>query len=288
MASMAMATRGTTSAATRTTTLAARATLLKMSLTSTATSSSINITDLIIHLPNGFGLSAFSLPNQPCQLLVTLTCHLLPHCLEPSSNIVQGVSDDWDTLGLGKSVNYSALSKSLTKRLGNAVEQEDVKSLEGLVQVAVQHVAEESPSSLDRIDVRIERKRALLFSENVEVYSSVKVGYPSPHLAPSSSPSSLPPTYTALETLTKTIRINNIQVDTIVGLNPHERLEKQRLEVDIEVDLLELVEDEREKSVTDSETGSNGLGFDYKTFGMVLQEVSPSSRHPPSHPVVAH
>lgn len=229
-------------------------------------SSSITITDLLITLPAGIGLSAFSLPDQPCQVLVTVTCHLLPHCLEPSPADKDGVVDDWDTLGLGKSVNYSALGKSLSKRLTEAGsgQEVDVRSLEDLLQVAVQHVAEEYPSSLHRIDARIERKRALLFAESVSVFGSVDLLYPSSSI--SESKAKIPPNHTILSTRVWNLKIHGIQADTIVGLNPHERLEKQRLELDVELDLLALSRNENKAEI--------GLGFDYKTFGRTAHEVS--------------
>ena len=230
-----------------------------------ASSSSITITDLLITLPGGIGLSAFSLPGQPCQVLVSVTCHLLPHCLEPSPADKDGVVDDWDTLGLGKSVNYSALGKSLSRRLTEAGSGQEVgvRSLEDLLQVAVQHVAEEYPSSLHRVDVRIERKRALLFSEAVSVFGSVDLLYPS---SISGSTANIPPNHTTLFTRAWSLKIHGIQADTIVGLNPHERLEKQRLELDVELDLLALFGKENKAEF--------GVGFDYKTFGRTAHEVS--------------
>ena len=172
--------------------------------------------------------------------------------------------DDWDTLGLGKSVNYSALGKSLSKRLTEAGsgQEVDVRSLEDLLQVAVQHVAEEYPSSLHRVDMRIERKRALLFAESVSVFGSVDLLYPSSSI----SDTNTPPDHTGLSTRVWSLKIHGIQADTIVGLNPHERMEKQRLELDVELDLLALSRNENQAEI--------GLGFDYKTFGRTAHEVS--------------
>jgi len=222
--------------------------------------SSITINDLLLVLPQGIGLSAFSLSAQPCQVLVSVTCHLLPHCLKPSVSNKDGVSDDWDTLGLGKSVNYSALSKSLLKRLSEATEGQDerVESLEDLVEVAVSHCAAESPSSLERIDVKVERRRALLFSDSVSVQTTAVVEYPQ------ACKDGTFPDHIGLRTRNRTIKINGIQADTIIGLNPHERLERQRLEMDLEVDLGKLFGLER---------GSSELAFDYKSLGQTALQV---------------
>ena len=222
--------------------------------------SSITINDLLVVLPQGIGLSAFSLLGQPCQILVSVTCHLLPHCLKPSVSNKDGVSDDWDTLGLGKSVNYSALSKSLLKRLTEATinEHDRVESLEDLVEVAVSHCAEESPSSLECIDVTVERRRALLFSDSVSVHTTVVVEYPQAH------DKDTVPDYVGLRTRSRTLNINGIQADTIIGLNPHERLERQRLEMDLEVDLGRLFGLRR---------SSAELGFDYKSLGQTALQV---------------
>jgi dihydroneopterin aldolase/2-amino-4-hydroxy-6-hydroxymethyldihydropteridine diphosphokinase/dihydropteroate synthase len=222
--------------------------------------SSITINDLLVVLPQGIGLSAFSLPAQPCQILVSVTCHLLPHCLKPSVSNKDGVSDDWDTLGLGKSVNYSALSKSLLKRLNEATIEHDerVQSLEDLVEVIVSHCAAESPSSLERIDVKVERRRALLFSESVSVHTSVIVEYPQ------ALEEETFPDYVGLRTSNRTFKINGIQADTIIGLNPHERLEKQRLEMDLEVDLGKLF---------GLGGNSSELAFDYKSLGQTALQV---------------
>lgn len=241
--------------------------------------SSISITDLLIHLPSGIGLSAFSLPSQPCQVLVTITCHLLPHCLKPSKADKDGVIDDWDTLGLGKSVNYSALGKSLSKCLQEA-DTGKIKSLESLVDVAVGHVVEEYPSSLNSLDVKIERRRALLFSSSVSVSTSVDLVYPELATStPSPSSDEVPnedqtsPNYTNIRTTSRLLKISGIEADTIIGLNPHERVEKQRLELDLELDLLRLFT----KDTEGEEKG--GRGFDYKSWGLTAHSVRPPSAH---------
>lgn len=241
----------------------------------TESASSITIHELLVTLSNGIGLSAFSLPDQPCQVLVTVTCHLLPHCLEPSPADKDGVVDDWDTLGLGKSVNYSALGKSLSKRLTEAAanvtggQGERVGSLEDLLRVAVLHIAEEYPSSLTKLDVKIERRRALLFAESVSVFTSVDLIYPPTQGV--RDPVAL--NHTRLETRTRIVKIHGIQADTVVGLNPHERIEKQRLELDVELDLYELFD------------GQEGQAFDYKSLGITAHEVCTTiSSSPPLYP----
>jgi hypothetical protein len=58
--------------------------------------------------------------------------------------------------------------------------------------------------------------------------------------------------------------IQDLRVDAIIGLHPHEREEAQRLVVDIEVDMMRMP-----KELLQSRNG-----FDYKTLGRFAYEVS--------------
>lgn len=218
--------------------------------------SSIGIDKLYIPLPHGIGLSAFSLECQPCYILLTLTCHLKPECLQPSASN-GGLSDDWDCLGIGKSVNYSALGKTLYSALG-AEQGEGVSSLSDLARVAAEITAGDYAASLKGIDVVVERPKALLFSDSVDAYRRfrVKILEDGRHI---------------LEDEAHKLVIQDLRVDAIIGLHPHEREEAQRLAVDIEVDMMRMP----------VELLQSRYGFDYKTLGRFAYEVSVSvdARH---------
>jgi dihydroneopterin aldolase len=218
--------------------------------------SSISINQLLIPLSTGIGLSPFSLPSQPCHILLTVRSHLLPHCLKPSSTDEHGVIDDWDTLGLGKSVNYSALGKVLYKEVASACEQGKVRSLEELADFVAQLCGKEYPSSLQGLDIQVERPRALLFAESVLVQKSFTFQYPA-----NTSSSTEPPSFNNFRSSGVSLQARNIQVETIIGLHPHERAENQKLELDVEIDLAALAEE------------LPASGFDYKTFASSAQEV---------------
>lgn len=211
--------------------------------------SSIGIDKLFIPLPHGIGLSAFSLDRQPCYVLLSLTCHLKPECLQPSASN-GGLSDDWDCLGIGKSVNYSALGKTLYSVL--SLEQgEGVSSLSDLARTAAEITAGDYSASLQAIDVVVERPKALLFSDSVNVHRrfGIKTSEGEPYI---------------VEDESHTLIIQDLRVDTVIGLHPHEREEAQRLAVDIELDMMPMPVD----------LLRSRYGFDHKSLGRFAYEVS--------------
>lgn len=212
--------------------------------------SSIGIDKLSIPLPHGIGLSAFSLDRQPCYVLLSLTCHLKPECLQPSASN-GGLSDDWDCLGIGKSVNYSALGKTLYSVL-SAEQGEGMTSLSDLARTAAEITAGDYSASLLAIDVVVERPKALLFSDSVNVHR--RFGVKTPEGEPYN-----------LRDESHTLVIQDLRVDTVIGLHPHEREEAQRLVVDIEMDMMRMPVDFLR----------GRYGFDYKSLGRFAYEVSP-------------
>ncbi|KAJ9091405.1 hypothetical protein QFC19_009115 [Naganishia cerealis] len=210
--------------------------------------SSIGIEKLYIPLEQGLGSSAFSLEKQPCHVLLSLVCHLRPDCLQPSAEN-GGLSDDWDCLGIGKSVNYSALGKALystLKDIGKTADTQDIASLSSLANKAAQVTAADYSASLKAVQVTIARPKALLFSDSVSV--SRKFAVSTTHAVDSPECN--------LEDLEHSLTIHDLRVDAIIGLHPHEREEQQRLVIDIELDLsripVQLLQEHNE--------------FDYKTY----------------------
>lgn len=228
--------------------------------TSTSPSASIGITNLLITLPHGLGLSAFSLPAQPCTILLSLTCHLKPACLRPSDTN-GGLRDDWDALGIGKSVNYSALGKTLGAVLGDPDADAEIASLAGIARRAAEVAARagDYAHSLERIDVTVVRPKAVLFADSVSVERRFRVRVVPPEQGAAAADADA-----ELEEESHALVIRDIRVDAVIGLHPHEREEQQRLVVDVELDMRgvprALVEDR--------------LGFDYKAFGKLAYEVS--------------
>ena len=224
----------------------------------------ISIHELRIQLPRGIGHSAFSLRNQPCEILVSVDCHLSPYCFDPSKRPTSAaltgtdVGDDWDTFDLGKSINYSALSKLLVAETIKASEG-SIGNVDGIIslETLLEHLKivclDACPSSLIRLDIKIERPRALLFSSSVSVETSVNVAY-----------SSKEKDGLQVEVSKETLTVRDISVDTIIGLHPHEREEVQKLEADVIVDL---------KSLRDASYSTPSHGFDYKSFGAAAQKV---------------
>lgn len=218
--------------------------------------SSIGIEKLYIPLEQGIGFSAFSLANQPCYILLSLVCHLRPECLQPSAEN-GGLLDDWDCLGIGKSVNYSALGKALYSTLSNigkTEDMQDIASLSSLARKAAEIAAGDYSASLKAVEVTIERPKALLFADSVSVHRKFAV---------TASQTEGPPEY-SLDDLEHSLTIQDLRVDAVIGLHPHEREEQQRLAIDIELDLLripkELLQERNE--------------FDYKTVGRLTHDVS--------------
>jgi dihydroneopterin aldolase len=109
---------------------------------------------------------------------------------------------------------------------------------------------------MHEVRLKIARPKALLFSRSVTLRRSMS-------LIAGRRSATGSRDWTAWHRTHDTISIDRLAVETVLGLNPHERVEKQRVETDLKLRLplrQQLVNDER-------------WGFDYKTFGKVAQEV---------------
>jgi dihydroneopterin aldolase/2-amino-4-hydroxy-6-hydroxymethyldihydropteridine diphosphokinase/dihydropteroate synthase len=160
----------------------------------------ININDLSIHLIHGLGPSAFNLsPPPPCPIVlsirITLTPDVVPHCTQ---------HDNMPGLG----VNYSSTSKEVIALLGG----DSVWSSPNEVIIAVGKAILENPSA-EGVDIELVLPRALLLAESAVYRATV--------------------TRQGIENARYESR--QIKVACIIGLHPHERERKQRLELDIAV-----------------------------------------------------
>jgi dihydroneopterin aldolase/2-amino-4-hydroxy-6-hydroxymethyldihydropteridine diphosphokinase/dihydropteroate synthase len=160
----------------------------------------ISINDLQVHLANGLGPSAFGLPNPPpCPISLTLNIHLKDG----------NVSADEDSM-IGLGVNYSSVSKQIYALLSDPKRTFSTPS-------EVLHAAAAVPLGLDAVEavgVSLELPRALLHAQSV-VYSAV-----------------LSSSGEGEEEMM--MKIKGLGVVCVIGLHPHERAERQRLEVDLE------------------------------------------------------
>lgn len=141
-------------------------------------------------------------------------------------------------------MNYSALGKTLGAVLG----EEAVRSLARMARRAAEVAVEGYAESLEAIEVSVERPKALLFADSVVVRRRFRVSGSS-----------------TLEDERHQLVIQDLRVDAIIGLHPHEREEEQRLAVDIEVDMMRVPD----------ELVESGNGFDYKSLGRFAYDVSP-------------
>lgn len=159
----------------------------------------ISVTALTCHLAQGLGPSAFGLnPPPPCPVELDIDISLAPE-------VVPHCVDEDDMQGLG--VNYSSVSKAVyaaitTRAFARPSELLDVVAAVPLELKAVSSV---------RVTARL--PRALLSAQSAEY-------------ARTFTPSSAGP-------ISCTLR--DLRVSCIVGLHPHERAERQRLEADITV-----------------------------------------------------
>lgn len=199
---------------------------------------SVAIRKLLVSLPEGIGLSAFSLPHQPCYLYVSVKCHLDPSAISQSA-----AGDD---LPGGNSVNYSELGKRVTKRLA---EGERLLALEDAVDRVIKLCRFDYGRAIRILEVEIERPKALLFARSISVRKVVD--------------------WTAgkIRVSEYELCVHNIEVLAVIGLNPHERTEKQKLCVTVGIDLAALEADVRQRGISDY------AGFDYKSFGQEAHQV---------------
>lgn len=162
----------------------------------------ITISQLYIHLPNGLGPSAFGLSTPPpCPILLDITIHLKPHIIP-----LVATHDSMASLG----VNYSSVSKSIYAKLTGPTQKFEKPG--EVLEIAAGCVL--ALDSVRAVDVGIMLPKGVLHAESVgyrAVYTSEGV------------------------VMDKVFEIKGLKVACVIGLHPHERQEKQRLEVDLVV-----------------------------------------------------
>lgn len=167
-------------------------------------SDTITVQNLVLHVAGGVGPSAFGLANPPpcpVELDIEIVLHrdVVPHCVE---------QDEMQGLG----VNYSSVSKAVYAAL---TEPGKVWATPAEVMSAAAAVPLEL-AAVDTVNIRARFPRALLHARAAEygrAFSAPVLSNPHP--------------------LSCTLR--DIRVACIIGLHPHERAERQRLEVDVGV-----------------------------------------------------
>ena len=160
----------------------------------------ITISQLSIHLPNGLGPSAFGLASPPpCPILLDIIIHLKPHIIPLVSNY-----DSMASLG----VNYSSVSKSIYAALTPSHLR--FSNAEEVLEVAAGRVL--GPDSVGSVDITLSLPRAALHADLL----SYRAVYTSDG-----------------EVKDRECEVKDLKVACVVGLHPHERGEKQRLEVDL-------------------------------------------------------
>lgn len=160
----------------------------------------ITVQGLAVQLAGGAGPSAFGLSSPPpcpaeLDVEIVLHDHVVPHCVK---------EDEMQGLG----VNYSSVSKAIY-----AVLSDRERTWAGPVNILAAAAA--VPLKLDAVDrvvVRARFPRALLHAQSAEYTREFAKK-------------------SRFKPISCTIR--DIRVACIVGLHPHERAERQRLEVDI-------------------------------------------------------
>lgn len=174
----------------------------------------ITISSLAVHLAGGLGPSAFNLdPPPPCPVNITIDCTLIPSCV-PSC----AANDTMSNLG----VNYSALSNAVYARVS------DTKRIFASPIELLREIAEEvlALNAVESVDIVLELPRAALHAQLVRYGSTFARS--SPWTAAGSSTAGIQATKQWCE-------VQTLQVACVVGLHPHERKERQRLEVDARV-----------------------------------------------------
>ncbi|GMK59009.1 hypothetical protein CspeluHIS016_0700240 [Cutaneotrichosporon spelunceum] len=166
----------------------------------------ITVAGLSCHLAHGAGPSAFGLTSPPpCPLELDLDIDLLP-------GVVPHCVDEDDMAGL--SVNYSSVSKAVYAALTDPkrvfADPSTILREAAMVVLRLPAVA--------GVTVRARLPRALLQAQSADYSQYFSRNGPSPALA------------------APTCTIRDLRVACVIGLHPHERAERQRLEADITVD----------------------------------------------------
>ncbi|OCF73643.1 dihydropteroate synthase [Kwoniella mangroviensis CBS 8886] len=176
-----------------------------MSFPPSLDSDSVNLSSLSIHLPNGLGPSAFNLsPPPPCPIILNISMSL-----RDGSILDTATGDSMSGLG----VNYSAVSKAIYALISSP-EKVWNGPWELLRKVSTIPLG---LTDVDRVKIGVIMPKALLHADSARY----KATY------------SLKEKEVVVEN--RRCEIKDIKLECIIGLHPHEREEKQRLEVDVEV-----------------------------------------------------
>jgi dihydroneopterin aldolase/2-amino-4-hydroxy-6-hydroxymethyldihydropteridine diphosphokinase/dihydropteroate synthase len=158
----------------------------------------ISVSDLQVHLANGLGPSAFGLTAAPpCPISLTLDMHL-----------EEGItSADEDTM-LGLGVNYSSVSKQvyalLSDRSRTFASPAELASAAAAIPLGL--------AAVTSVDVSLRLPKALLHAQ-----------------------SALYETEISRQGIAGRMSVECMQVACVIGLHPHEKAERQRLEVDMRI-----------------------------------------------------
>lgn len=156
-----------------------------------------------LHLPDGLGPSAFGLsPAPPCPVSVSLRIHLndqvVPSCLFD------------DTMG-GLGINYSSVSKEIIKLTNSHSWSNPRELMVGISRIPL----DLTDKVVERVEVTLELPKASLSAKSIW-YSAVF-------------------DHDQLDGRAWRCDLRGIRVKTIIGLHPHEREERQWIEVDVGV-----------------------------------------------------
>lgn len=176
----------------------------------------ISLTQLSLHLPSGLGPSAFGLvPPPPCPLLLDIDLDLAPHVVPAS------VGEDTMS-GLG--VNYSSVSKAVYA----AISARHFSSAPELLRAAASAAFGPRETPVTAVNVRATLPRALLYADAAvyeQRFTGAREGQPGSGEGYARAQPQGPLTFTA----------RNLATNAVIGLHPHERAERQRLEADVRV-----------------------------------------------------
>ncbi|WVF70737.1 dihydropteroate synthase [Kwoniella sp. CBS 6097] len=202
---------------------------------------SVNLTSLSIHLPHGLGPSAFNLvdPAPPCPISLSLAIQLREHSIEDTA-----CGDSMSGLG----VNYSAVSKAIYALISG----EDKKWAGPW---DLMRAAAKIPLDLDdveRVNIKLEMPKSLLHADSA-VY---EITYAKKF-------SGLTALREEISASNERCTVSNLRTECLIGLHPHERGEKQRMEADVTVSGVHWAEwghkslaDEAYKYISDSTYGT--------------------------------
>ncbi|WVW82121.1 dihydropteroate synthase [Kwoniella bestiolae CBS 10118] len=169
------------------------------------TPDSVNLRSLSIHLPNGLGPSAFNLsPPPPCPIILNVSMKL-----RPGSIVDTATGDSMDGLG----VNYSAVSKAIYALVSSPIK---TWNRPWTLMREVSAIPLGLPD-VNRVDVEVIMPKALLHADSAVYMASHSL--------------------MGGEVVDEGRRceVRDIRLECVIGLHPHERAERQRLEIDVEV-----------------------------------------------------